>query len=447
MSSSPAHVCVVGAGYVGLVTATCLAELGHDVVALDHDERHTAALREGVVRIHEPGLRELLLKHAEAGRLRFTAEYAAALPKANVIIVAVGTPARDDGRTDTTAVFDVARRALDYAPGAVLCIKSTVPPGTAAEIARRAGATGLHEPQVVSNPEFLREGQAVRDFMQADRIVIGATQAAAGDAVAGLYARLNAPVVRCTPVEAELAKYASNALLASRVSFINEMSEIADAVGADITAVSSIVGMDRRIGPAFLRSGLGWGGYCFPKDVLGLARLARDLDCSSSMLDATVEVNQRQRTRALGILLDAAAGQPRATVAVLGLAFKPGTNDVRESPALGLIRELLTRGVSVRATDPMAIEGSARALHGPEYVLDAYEAAAGADALVLATEWPEFIDLDWKAVRSLMRGHTILDARNVLDPRTIEAHGLVYRALGRDSVRTGRGRNAALVGG
>ena len=447
MPSSPTRVCVAGTGYVGLVTAVCLAELGHDVVALDRDAGLIAALRAGVVRIREPGLRELLVKHAGAGRLRFATEYAAALPAADVIVIAVGTPALDDGRTDTTAVLDVARAALDYAPGTVLCVKSTVPPGTAAQIARMAVSPAVREPAVVANPEFLREGQAVRDFMQADRIVVGATDVAAGDAVAGLYSRLNAPVVRCTPVEAELAKYASNALLASRISFINEISEIADAAGADITAVSGIVGMDRRIGQAFLKAGLGWGGSCFPKDVAGLAQLARDLGCSPSMLEAAVEVNQRQRARALAILLDAVSDQPEATVAVLGLAFKPGTNDVRESPAAGLARELLAHGVHVRATDPVAIEDAARVLRGPEYVLDPYEAAAGADALVLATEWPEFTELDWGAVRLLMRGHTVLDARNVLDPAAVEAHGLTYRSLGRDSLRAGKGRDPALVGG
>lgn len=445
MASSPTRVCVIGAGYVGLVTAACLAELGHDVRALDHDRDQVAALREGIVRIHEPGLAELVRRHTEDGHLRFTTEPGLALAGARVVVIAVGTPSSADGRADTSAVFAAARAALAEAPNAVICIKSTVPPGTTEAVECLGRSLGIEIPAVISNPEFLREGQAVRDFMLPDRIVVGTTARAAGDLVAGLYARLNAPVVRCTPPEAELAKYASNALLASRVSFMNEVSELADAVGADITAVSGIVGMDRRIGSSFLKSGLGWGGSCFPKDVTGLAALARDLGCSSAMLDAAVEVNVRQRTRALDILLAAVAGQPDPVIGVLGLAFKPGTNDVRESPALVLARILIERGIHVRATDPLAIEGAARALNGPQYVIDAYEAAVGADALVLATEWPAYSALDWSTVRLLMRGATVLDARNVLDPRSIEAHGLVYRSLGRDSLRAGKGRDPVYV--
>lgn len=448
MPSNPSRVCVIGAGYVGLVTAACLAELGHDVRALDRDPEQIAALREGIVRIFEPGLSRMVQRHAQSGRLRFTTEPALALAGARIVVIAVGTPSTVDGRADTSAVFAAANTALTEAPDAVICIKSTVPPGTTEAVGQLARSLGVEQPAMVSNPEFLREGQAVRDFMLPDRIVVGSTARAAGDLVAGLYARLNAPVVRCTPAEAELAKYASNALLASRVSFMNEVSELADAVGADITAVSGIVGMDRRIGSSFLKSGLGWGGSCFPKDVTGLAALARDLGCSSAMLDAAMEVNVRQRNRALDILIAAVAGRPDPVVGVLGLAFKPGTNDVRESPALALTRDLVQGGIRVRATDPLAIEAAAWAVDGPQYVLDAYEAAVGADALVLATEWPAYSMLDWSTVRLLMRGVTVLDARNALEPQSIEAHGLVYRSLGRDSVRmgqAGKGRDPAYV--
>lgn len=437
-------VAVIGAGYVGLVTAACLAELGHVVTAIDRDRALVAALRRGVVGIHEPGLPPLVSKHLATGRLRFSSEIEAVGARTKVIVVAVGTPPGPDGLPDTSAVFAAASEAARLAPRATICIKSTVPPGTSEGVALALQAGGRERPAVAANPEFLREGQAVRDFMEADRVVIGSSDTAAGDAVAGLYSRLPAAVVRCSLVEAELSKYASNALLASRVSFINEVSELADRVGADVTTVARIVGLDRRIGPAFLRAGLGWGGSCFPKDVAGLAALARSLGCSSSMLEASMSANRRQRERAVRIVTDSLAGVVRPAVALLGLAFKPGTSDIRESPALGLATELVARGVEVRATDPLSVDRAVAVAPGPTYVRDPYEAAHGADLLILATDWPEYLSLDWGTVRQRMRGTTVFDARNALDVASIERAGLEYRSLGRDAARS-RGERDAMA--
>ncbi|MEZ4552764.1 MAG: UDP-glucose/GDP-mannose dehydrogenase family protein [Dehalococcoidia bacterium] len=437
-----ASVAVVGAGYVGLVTAACLAELGHDVTAIDRNAALIGELARGTIRIHEPGLTELVRQLGSSGRLRFATSFEDARRRVDVAVVAVGTPPGVDGHPDLRAVFEAVEAIVRAAPGAVICLKSTVPPGTGALVGERLRARGLAAPVVV-NPEFLREGQAVLDFMQADRIVIGAEDEAAGATVARLYRRLRSPVVRCSAVEAELAKYASNALLASRVSFINEMSGIADAVGADIAAVSGILGMDRRIGPSFLNSGLGWGGSCFPKDVAGLASLARSLGCSSAMLDASVVANERQRSRAAAIVVE--LGGSGGSVAVLGLAFKAGTNDIRESPSLGLVRELLTRGCSVRGTDPLALEAAARDVPEASYEADAYRAARGADVVVVATDWPEYRALDWTAMAAVMRGSGVLDARNALDVAAVERAGLVYRSLGREAARSAQWRDPMAV--
>lgn len=433
-------VAVIGVGYVGLVTAACMAELGHRVAAFDHDPGLIRELESGVVRIHEPELPALVRKHLASGRLRFAPEFTSTESDVAVAIITVGTPPGYDGRPDLDAVFGAVRAVIRHAPQAVICLKSTVPPGASKAVAAEVRRLGARS-HVVVNPEFLSEGHAVRDFMQADRIVVGADEEPAGALVAGLYSRIRAPLVRCTCVEAELAKYASNALLASRISFINEISEVADAVGADIAAVSAVVGMDRRIGPSFLRSGLGWGGSCFPKDVRGLARLAQDLGCSSAMLDASMIANDRQLRRAATIASSLASDRANPTVAVLGLAFKPGTNDIRESPALHLIRELLAGGCTVRATDPAAREAAAAALPNLVCAADPYQAADGADVVVLATDWPEYRTLDWTAMRTVMRGHAVLDARNALDARAIETAGLTYRSLGRDASRNASDRD------
>lgn len=437
-------VTVLGAGYVGLVTGACLADLGHEVVVTELDEHRLRLLHSGVVPIREDSLDDIVERQVARGRLRFAHPANIDVSSSDLVMIAVGTPSLPDGRVDLTYVEAAVRQIAADSPTALIVIKSTVPPGTAARlerIAREAGAPGV---RVVSNPEFLREGRAVYDFMHPDRVVIGARRDEDGETVSRLYASLGTSVMRCLPEEAELAKYASNSLLAARISFINEMSAIADRVGADITSVAGIVGSDARIGPAFLGAGLGWGGSCFPKDVHGLAHVARDLGLDAPMLNATIEANQRQRERALDTALELIAGRPDARVALLGLAFKPHTDDVRESPALWLATALHKRGVAVRATDPWALPNAERAGPRVTYTLDAMHAVDGADLVILATEWPEFVDLDWHEVGRRMQGSSVLDARNALDAVAVRDAGLSYRSLGRDVL--GRDAGALATG-
>jgi len=426
------RVRVVGAGYVGLVSGACLAALGHDVTVVEIDPRRLGALRSGRVPIREGGLEPLVARGVGAGRLRFSDGDAEPRSDTDLVMIAVGTPTLPDGSVDLTALEYAVRSAVIAHPGAVIALKSTVPPGTSARMERLARDLGAHDVRVVANPEFLREGRAVRDFMVPDRIVIGARDSAAGDLVAQLYATLDAPVLRCLPEEAELAKYAANALLAARISFMNEVSSIADAVGADVTHVSTIVGADPRIGPAFLAAGLGWGGSCFPKDVRGLSSAAAALGLATPMLDATIEANERQRVRALGRVLDLidSVGKPR--VAVLGIAFKPHTDDVRESPAHWLASALAASGIDVTVTDPWVLDGAGFDSPRVRYVHEPLDAVDGADAVVLATEWPEFVALDWRVAAGRMRGDAVFDARNALDARAVVAAGLRYVSLGRD---------------
>lgn len=425
-------VTVLGAGYVGLVTGACLAELGHRVVVTEVDEQRLRALDAGMLPIREDGLDEIVERQVAQGRLRFAHPASTDVSHSDLVMIAVGTPSLPDGRVDLTYVEDAVRQVAAESPTALIVIKSTVPPGTATRLERIAREASAPDVRVVSNPEFLREGRAVRDFMHPDRVVIGARRDEDAETVACLYAPLHASVVRCRPEEAELAKYASNSLLAARISFINEISAIADRVGADIASVAGIVGSDARIGPAFLGAGLGWGGSCFPKDVHGLAHVARDLGLDAPMLRATIEANQRQRHRALDIALDLIDGRADARIAILGLSFKPHTDDVRESPALWLATALHARGIAVRATDPWALPNAERAGPRITYTLDAMHAVEGADLVILATEWPEFVGLDWREVGRRMRGAAVLDARNALDASVVREAGLAYRSLGRD---------------
>ncbi|MCA9846659.1 MAG: UDP-glucose/GDP-mannose dehydrogenase family protein [Dehalococcoidia bacterium] len=425
-------VTVLGAGYVGLVSGACLAELGHHVTVTEIDERRLGALRSGMVPIRERGLDDIVDRQVAAGLLRFEDARTVDVTKSDVVMVAVGTPSQADGRVELGHVEAAVRQIARGNPRALVVIKSTVPPGTCDRMQALAHAEGGTGVRVVSNPEFLREGRAVQDFMQPDRVVIGARDAADAAIVEQLYAPLDASVLHCSPEEAELSKYAANALLAARISFINEMSAIADRIGADITRVSSIVGSDARIGPAFLGAGLGWGGSCFPKDVHGLARVAEDLGLAAPMLTATIEANLRQRQRALGAILELVGARPDARVALLGLAFKPETDDVRESPAVWLAHELHERGIAVRATDPWALANAERVGPRVTYTLDPMRAVDGADVTVLATEWPEFVALDWPEVARRMRGDAVLDARNALPSDLLRSSGLVYRSLGRD---------------
>jgi len=345
------EITVIGAGYVGLVTASCLAELGHRVTCLEINPERVAALRRGELPIYEPGLDELVLKHAQCGNLTFSTDYAESIPGARFVFIAVNTPPLADGSANTDYVFASVKSALEYATAATtLVIKSTVPVSTGDQVAARVRESEIDDVAIVSNPEFLRQGSAVFDFLHPDRIVIGGTDEDAMRAVGGLYATLDAPMFYCSRASAELAKYASNALLATRISFMNEIASLCDVLHADVEDVAQIVGADVRIGPSYLRAGLGWGGSCFPKDVQALSHMARMQGHVTPLIEAVYEVNRRQRSRGFERIFAKLADIPEPRVGVLGLAFKPHTDDLRESPAIEIISRLLGEGVYVQAT-------------------------------------------------------------------------------------------------
>jgi UDPglucose 6-dehydrogenase len=425
-------ISVCGAGYVGLVTAACLAELGHDVTCIEIDPDRLELIEQGADPIYEPGLDLVIAREQRAGRLRFTGDYSVAIPSSDIVFVAVITPNLPDGSPDTRFVHDSVRSTLDNAPpGLIIAIKSTVPVGTGDDLADIVRNTGIPGIEVVSNPEFLREGSALADFRSPDRIVVGAESAAAAEAVGRLYASYEAPFIQCDRRSAELAKYAANAFLAMRISFANEVAGICEATSADIEDVARIIGSDQRIGPAFLKAGLGWGGSCFPKDVRALSAMAAAYDCRAILLDAVFEVNARQRERMFERLQAAVRHVEDPTIAVLGLAFKPDTDDIREAPALEIIARLTATGARVRAHDPVAIGNARRVLPHVDYCADPYRVARGADVLLLATEWPMYRNLDWAAIRTQVRGNVVVDGRNALDGDFLAGLGFCYVPVGR----------------
>jgi UDPglucose 6-dehydrogenase len=420
-------VAVFGAGYVGLVTGACFAELGHDVVVRDVIEAKIDALREGRVPIHEPGLDEILVRNGE--RLTFTTDVAEAVDGAEVVYVAVGTPPTHSGDADLSAVWTVVDELPAVGRRIVVAMKSTVPVGTGRAVRHRLDDRGLENVGYVSNPEFTAEGTAVRDFMEPDRIVIGAFDSADGDMIESLHAGIDAPIVRCDVPSAEMVKLAANAALVTRISFINEIANVCEATGADVATVAEGIGLDRRIGPSFLRAGIGYGGSCFPKDSLALKQLAANSGYNFQLLNAVIEVNELQKRRVIGKLERRIGPLRGKRVALLGLAFKPGTDDMREAPSLVLAGRLLSEGAEVTAWDPVA-DGRSQ-LHGVEVAESALEALAGADAAVVVTEWPEVRDLDWAAAGERMRGRVVIDGRNVLDPEEMRALGFAYEGIGR----------------
>jgi UDPglucose 6-dehydrogenase len=421
------RVAVFGAGYVGLVTGACFADLGHDVVVRDVVESKIEALREGRVPIHEPGLDELLARNGE--RLSFTTEVADAVDGADVVYVAVGTPPTYSGDADLSAVWTVVDELPEVDRRIVVAMKSTVPVGTGRAVRHRLDDRGRENVGYVSNPEFTAEGTAVRDFLEPDRIVIGAFEQADGDLIQSLHAGIEAPVVRCDVPSAEMVKLAANAALVTRISFINEIANVCEATGADVTTVAEGIGLDRRIGPSFLRAGIGFGGSCFPKDSLALKQLAANSGYNFQLLNAVIEVNELQKRRVIGKLERRIGPLRGKRVALLGLAFKPGTDDMREAPSLVLAGRLLSEGAEVTAWDPVA-DGRSQ-LHGVEVADSALEALSGADAAVIVTEWPEVRDLDWAAAGERMRGRVVVDGRNLLDPEEMRALGFAYEGIGR----------------
>jgi UDPglucose 6-dehydrogenase len=433
------RLAVVGAGYVGLVTGACFAELGHDVVCVDNDERKIEALRAGRVPFFEPQLSELTQRNVQAKRLAFTTNLAAAVAGADVIFIAVGTPMRGDGYADLSAVRAVARGIGLALNGPKLVVsKSTVPVETGELISAiiRENAAADHPVRVVSNPEFLREGSAVADFLKPDRVVIGTNDPEAERVMRDLYAPLGAPVVVTDVRTSEMIKYAANAFLATKISFINEIANICELMGVDVRDVCTGIGYDQRIGTSFLSPGIGYGGSCFPKDVRALEQLAVAHDYPAPLLHAVELVNRRQVERTASKLERALGNLRGRAIALLGLSFKPNTDDVRNAPAIAIAQVLADRGARVRAHDPVAAAQAARELP-PDAISfhdDVYEAVEGADALVLATEWNQYRALDLARCAALMRGDVLIDGRNVFEADKAAAAGLRYFGVG----RTGR---------
>ncbi len=420
------RVAVFGAGYVGLVTGACFAELGHEVVVRDVVTEKIDALRRGEVPIYEPGLDELLAGNRE--RLTFTTDVNEAIDGAEFVYVAVGTPPTYSGDADLSAVWTVIDELPAVDHRIVVCMKRTVPVGTGEKVRHRLDARGLAHVGYASNPEFTAEGTAVRDFMEPDRIVVGAFEEADGDAVAALHQGIDAPVVRADVASAEMIKLAANAALMARISFINEIANVCEATGADVVKVAEGIGHDRRIGKSFLRAGIGFGGSCFPKDSLALKQLAASSGYHFQVLNAVIEVNELQKRRVIGKLKQLVGPLRGKRVALLGLAFKPNTDDTREAPAFVLAGRLLAEGADVVAWDPVA---DADGLHGLVQVETVEEALAGADAAVLVTEWPQLADVDWRTAGSGMRSPVLVDGRNMLDPEAMRAAGFTYDAIGR----------------
>jgi UDPglucose 6-dehydrogenase len=426
MEESGKRIAVFGAGYVGLVTGACFAELGHRVAIRDVVPEKIAALQAGEVPIYEPGLDELLAGNRE--RLTFTTDVNEAIQEAEFVYVAVGTPPTYSGDADLSAVWTVIDELPDVDHRVVVCMKSTVPVGTGEKVRHRLDGRGLSHVGYVSNPEFTAEGTAVRDFMEPDRIVIGAFEDADGDAVAALHAGIDAPVVRADVASAEMIKLAANAALMVRISFINEIANVCEATGADVVKVAEGIGHDRRIGRNFLRAGVGFGGSCFPKDSLALKQLAASSGYHFQVLNAVIEVNELQKRRVIGKLKRLLGPLRGKRVALLGLAFKPNTDDTRESPAFVLAGRLLAEGADVVVWDPVA---RADGLHGVVQIDSVEAALEGADAAVLVTEWPQLADIPWASLAPRMRTAVVVDGRNMLDPGTMRAAGFAYDAIGR----------------
>lgn len=444
------RIAVLGTGYVGLVSAACLAELGHEVAGVDIDPERVAMLRRGGMPIYEPGLQALVDAHQAAGRLGFTVDLGLALRGADAVMIAIGTPPGTQGQADVQAVMQAAHAVaqLLQAP-AVLVMKSTVPVGTCERVRELVAGVlrqrGLRlQVPVVSNPEFLREGCAVQDFLQPDRVIVGAAQRAEADAVQAMYAPLHergVPVLVMDTRSAELTKYAANVMLAARISLMNELAGIAEAVDADIEQVRLGVGSDRRIGPDFLRAGIGYGGSCFPKDVKALARIADEHGAGARMLRAVHEVNERQKQRLFERIAEHYGGVERLRgkrFAVWGLAFKPGTDDLREAPSLVLIEQLARAGARVVACDPAAAAKAVSVVSqwpGVQLRAGPLQALRGADALVLVTEWPQFRQVDPARVAAALADGVVFDGRNAIDARTWARHGLRVMQVGRPAVR------------
>jgi UDPglucose 6-dehydrogenase len=427
MTEERSRIAVFGAGYVGLVTGACLAELGHTVTLRDVVADKVRALSGGEVPIYEPGLDELLARNAE--RLRFTLDVGEAIEGADFVFICVDTPPTYSGDADLSRVWTVIDELPRLGGSAIVVMKSTVPVGTGEKVRAALDARGLDQVGYVSNPEFTAEGTAVRDFLRPDRIVIGAFEDEDGLAVELLHKGIDAPVVRTDVASAEMVKLASNAFLSTRISFINEIANVCELVGADVEQVARGMGLDHRLGAHFLRAGVGFGGSCFPKDVSALKQLAGNSGYHFQLLSAVIEVNELQKRRVVGKLQKHLGPLRGKRIALLGLAFKPNTDDMREAPSIVLASRLLAEGAEVRGWDPVADAGELlQGAHVAETPLDAVD---GADAVVLVTEWPQLADVDWAEAHARMRNALMIDGRNFLDPAQMSALGFVYEGIGR----------------
>jgi UDPglucose 6-dehydrogenase len=431
------HIAVIGTGYVGLVTGACFAEFGVDVTCVDVDEEKIERLLKGVMPIYEPGLEHLVSKNTQAGRLRFTTDVQEAIEQALVIFLAVGTPPKNDGSPDLSFIESAAGSIAEHMNGyKVVVTKSTVPIGTGEHIRKLITERKKTRASfgVVSNPEFLREGAAINDFMRPDRVVIGSRDEEAVAIMKDLYRPLyliEAPFVITSLEAAELTKYAANAFLATKVSFINEIANLCEKIGCDVHDVARGIGMDKRIGSKFLHPGPGFGGSCFPKDTRALSSVARQFECDSLIVDAVVEVNQRQGRQMLAKIQNLVGELKDKKVAILGLAFKPETDDMREAPSVGIIRSLMEQGAKITAYDPVAKAEATKILPEIAYADDEYDAVAGAEVLVFVTEWNQFRALDMARIRDLMKAPRIADLRNIYEPEDMRELGFDYVGVGR----------------
>jgi UDPglucose 6-dehydrogenase len=438
MTARPTSIAIVGTGYVGLTTGACLAQLGHQVTCADIDADKIDLLNRGEIPIVEEGLAEVVASARAAGRLEFVLGAAAAAAGADIVFLCVPTPQGDDGSADLSYIQAAATEiGPSLRPGSIIVNKSTVPVGSTRVVERAVRRDDVH---VVSNPEFLREGTAVHDFLHPDRVVIGAADREAAERVAALYAGLDAKILITDPASAETIKYAANGFLAMKISFVNAVAAMCEAVGADVAAVVQGIGSDTRIGAAFLNPGPGWGGSCFPKDSRALVRIAQDHGYNFSMMRGVIEVNDQQRSRMVDKVIRALDGHERSVlsgsrVGVLGLTFKAGTDDLRDSPSISVIRDLIRFGADISAYDPTVVDpvhpARAAALEGIALCADPYAAATDSDVVVILTEWPEFKELDLDKLATVMAGKAIVDTRNLLDPDAVKSAGLVYDGVGR----------------
>ncbi|HYM00130.1 MAG TPA: UDP-glucose/GDP-mannose dehydrogenase family protein [Blastocatellia bacterium] len=433
------QISVIGTGYVGLVTGACFADFGNNVTCVDKDEDKIGLLRDGEMPIYEPGLEAIVSKNVREGRLHFTTDIADAIGKSLVVFLAVGTPSSEDGSADMTQVQEVAHRVAECLNGyKVIVTKSTVPVGAAAMIKQiiEKNKSGPHRFSVAANPEFLREGAAIRDFLRPDRVVIGCDDEEAIAILKDLFRPLyliDAPFVITNPKSAEMVKYASNAFLAAKVSFINEIANLCDLLGADVGDVAKGMGLDRRIGPEFLHPGPGYGGSCFPKDARALAALGRGVGYQMKLVNAIIGVNELQKDACLDRIRRLIPDPEGKTIAVLGLSFKPETDDMREAPSIPIIQRLLEMGGKIKAFDPVAVANARRLLPQVEYCEDEYAAAEGSNALIVMTEWNQFRNLDLQRLKSIMREANLVDLRNIYEPKTVRAAGFNFVSVGRNA--------------